>query len=114
MRAAPCLLALSLLAPGLAAGQATPGANDPSPANGPELRELARSLSHAAAGARDAARRRASRAGPEVGARLDDFARDARSLEARAARGTTARELDNELTALERSAARVEAALAEA
>ena len=84
MRAIGCLL-LALTLAGRADARAQtqtqePAPNEPSPANGPELRQLTRTLARAAASARAAVPERSSRAGRDLAARLDDYAKNARSL----------------------------------
>ncbi|HKC26107.1 MAG TPA: hypothetical protein VKF32_15280 [Thermoanaerobaculia bacterium] len=115
MRPAVVALVLLLSASGPAAAQAPPSANDPTAASG--LRSLARRVSRSAEDASAAAGRArgaSSAAGRELTARLGELARSARSLRDRVDRGATVRELDNELAELERTSARVEAALSDA
>jgi hypothetical protein len=109
---AASVLSVSLILSGGVCAQAPAGANEESPANGRELRGLVRTLASGAGKAHAAASARKSAADRALAARLEDFSRDARSLAARAERGATTRELDNEVTELERTSARVEAALA--
>src|SRR5262245_55431924 len=78
--------------PGVCA-QEPGGANEPSPANGPRLRELVDTLAGGAARALSAAAHRTA-SDRALAARLEDFSRDAHSLAERVERGATARELE--------------------